>query len=135
MNKFLIKGFYKLDYNELRVFSYNNEVRLLTDDTCAWKKRYPNFLDNMFHQNHSTTITDDFPYFNAWKYYCRMAITYITPDRCFWEELTYDVKVRKIKSVTTGAVIVIIVIAIITFSYCYCNRTKVPIITAPVFNN
>jgi hypothetical protein len=72
------------------VFNYINEVRLWTDGTCAWKTKYFNFPDHIHihHQNHPTTITNNFPYCKAWKYYCRTTVAcipteYIILDRCF----------------------------------------------------
>jgi hypothetical protein len=51
-------------------------------------------------QNYSTTIMNYFSYCGWWKYWCRTAVAcipsdYITLQRCFWEEKTSGLVIKK----------------------------------------
>jgi hypothetical protein len=94
---FSIEGPYVLNCNESRTFNYIDKVTLWTDGTCSGTKKYPDFPGHLPVQNHSKTITD---YFDYWKYWCRTVVVcipsdYITMQRCFWEEKTSGLLIKK----------------------------------------
>jgi hypothetical protein len=97
---FSIEGCYVLNCNESRTFNYIDKVMLWTDGTCAATKKYPDFPGHLPVQNYSTTITDYFDYCGWWKYWCRTVVAcipsdYITLQRCFWEEKTSGLVIKK----------------------------------------